>query len=137
MPAGQHRHSPRPVTDGPRRIGPAPAPTRRRPGSHPAPPRPPVARGPYGPHAPPPAPAPSAAPPPSSPPPSSVAAVAPSATRHFAGEQDTQSPYQDVYLENSGEMLPKFWLGLEWSMRINLIYTSSGGIRTYIHLLEC
>jgi len=43
---------------------------------------------------------------------------------------------QDVYRENSGEVLPKFCLGEERSMETNLIYASAGGIRTYPHLLD-
>jgi hypothetical protein len=42
---------------------------------------------------------------------------------------------QDVYLENGGEVLPKY-LGEEWSMETDLIYASAGGIRTYPHLLD-
>ena len=49
---------------------------------------------------------------------------------------DTHSPLQDVYRENNGEVLPKFYLGEERSMETNLIYGSAGGIRTYPHLLE-
>jgi hypothetical protein len=41
------------------------------------------------------------------------------------------SPNQDVYRENSGEVLLKFHLERERSMEANLIYASSGGIRTY------
>ena len=48
----------------------------------------------------------------------------------------THSPLQDVYRESSGEVLPKFHLGKERSMETNLIYVSTGGIRTYPHLLE-
>ena len=44
--------------------------------------------------------------------------------------------FRDVYLENNGEVLPKFYLGSKQSMEINLIYTSAGGIRTYLHLLD-
>jgi len=43
---------------------------------------------------------------------------------------------QDVYRENSGEVLPKFCLGEERSMETDLIYASAGGIRTYPHLLD-
>jgi hypothetical protein len=43
----------------------------------------------------------------------------------------TLSPNRDVYRENSGEVLPKFHLRRERSMEANLIYASSGGIRTY------
>ena len=46
------------------------------------------------------------------------------------------SPLQDVYRENSGEVLPKFCLGEERSMETDLIYASAGGIRTYPHLLD-
>ena len=49
---------------------------------------------------------------------------------------DTHSPLQDVYRENSGEVLPKFYLGEERSMETDLIYASAGGIRTYPHLLD-
>ena len=49
---------------------------------------------------------------------------------------DTQSPFQDVYRENSGEVLPKFCLGEERSMKTDVIYASAGGIRTYPHLLD-
>jgi hypothetical protein len=48
----------------------------------------------------------------------------------------THSPLQDMYRENSGEVLPKFCLGSERSMKTNLIYASAGEIRTYPHLLE-
>ena len=41
-----------------------------------------------------------------------------------------------MYLENSGEVLPKFCLGLEGIMETDLIYVWSGGIRTYLYLLE-
>ena len=41
-----------------------------------------------------------------------------------------------MYLENSGEVLLKFYLGSEQSMETNLIYASTGGIRTYLHLLD-
>jgi hypothetical protein len=41
-----------------------------------------------------------------------------------------------MYLENSREVLPKFYLGQEYSMETNLIHASSGGIRTYPHLLD-
>ena len=41
-----------------------------------------------------------------------------------------------MYLENSGEVLPKFYLGLEGIMETDLIYVWSGGIRTYLYLLE-
>ena len=41
-----------------------------------------------------------------------------------------------MYLENSGEVLPKFYLRYEWIMEADRIYAWSGGIRTYLHLLE-
>ena len=41
-----------------------------------------------------------------------------------------------MYRENSGEVLPKFYLGSELSMETNLIYASAGGIRTYPNLLD-
>ena len=39
-------------------------------------------------------------------------------------------------LKNSGEVLPKFCLGKEWTMETDRIYACSGGIRTYLHLLD-
>ena len=41
-----------------------------------------------------------------------------------------------MYRENSGDVLPKFYLGLERSMETNLIYASAGGIRIYPYLLD-
>ena len=41
-----------------------------------------------------------------------------------------------MYRENSGEVLPKFYLGEEWSLETDLIYASAGGIRTYPHPLD-
>ena len=41
-----------------------------------------------------------------------------------------------MYWENSGEVLPKFYLGEEQSLETDLIYASAGGIRTYPHLLD-
>jgi hypothetical protein len=41
-----------------------------------------------------------------------------------------------VYQKNSGEVLPKFYLGSERSIETDLIYTAAGGIRTYPHLLD-
>ena len=38
---------------------------------------------------------------------------------------------RDVYLKNSGEVLPKFHLGSGKSMEDDSIYTYSGGIRTH------
>ena len=49
---------------------------------------------------------------------------------------NTQSPIRDVYLENGGEVLPKFYLESKETMETNLIYASSGGIRTHLHLLD-
>jgi hypothetical protein len=49
---------------------------------------------------------------------------------------DTHTPCQDAYLENSGEVLPKFYIRSEQNMETNPIYASSGGIRTYPHLLD-
>ena len=43
---------------------------------------------------------------------------------------------QDVYWENSREVLPKFYLREEQSMETDLIYASVGEIRTYSHLLD-
>ena len=40
-----------------------------------------------------------------------------------------------MYLENSGEVLPKFCLGSEYGMEVDPAYTFSGGIRTYLYLL--
>jgi hypothetical protein len=40
------------------------------------------------------------------------------------------------YLENSGEVLLKFYLGSDQTMETNPIYASSDGIRTYPHLLD-
>ena len=41
-----------------------------------------------------------------------------------------------MYLENSGEVLPKFCLGSEYVMKADPAYTFSGGIRTYLYLLH-
>jgi hypothetical protein len=46
------------------------------------------------------------------------------------------SPCQDVYPENSGEVLPKLCLGSKQSMETNPIYATAGGIRTYPHILK-
>lgn len=46
------------------------------------------------------------------------------------------SGYTDMYLENSGEVLLKFYLGQEWTLETNPVYASSGGIRTYPYLLD-
>ena len=44
----------------------------------------------------------------------------------------------DVYQENSGEVLPKFCVGPGPEHgKTSPIYTYSGGIRTYLYLLEC
>ena len=42
-----------------------------------------------------------------------------------------------MYLENNGEVLSKFCLGLEGIVETDRIYAFSGGIRTYLDLLEC
>jgi hypothetical protein len=44
--------------------------------------------------------------------------------------------FHDMYLKNSGEVLPKFYLESEQSMETNPIYTTVGGIKIYPHLLE-
>ena len=41
-----------------------------------------------------------------------------------------------MYLENSGEVLPKFCPRSVQIMETNIIYTSLGGIRTYPYLLD-
>jgi hypothetical protein len=57
--------------------------------------------------------------------------------RHFPVVLHTiHSSYQDVYPENSGEVLPKFYLRSEYSMETNPIYATAGGIRTYPRLFE-
>jgi hypothetical protein len=45
-------------------------------------------------------------------------------------------PCQDVYPENSGEVLPKLCLGSEYRRETNPVYATTGGIRTYPLLLE-
>jgi hypothetical protein len=37
---------------------------------------------------------------------------------------DTYSPYQDMYLENRGEVLPKFCLESEYSIETNPVYAN-------------